>query len=243
MLGLGDLYKKENISQALHSIFKYNWKSEMWNHPGILRVYALNGESGLLICTWPKGERPGHAFFFADEVWCGIEYQVASHMIYEGMMDEGLQIVKGVRDRHKGDRRNPWDEFECGHHYVRSMASYALLLALSGFEYSAPEKHLSFTPRIFEDRFRTFFSTATGWGVFSQDAEDTGKVLTIDVKYGSLSLEKMDIPRFELRNKEIKITLDGQEIKSRLTEKMNRLQIEMDPIQMRQGQMMTISVR
>jgi len=105
---------------------------------------------------------------YTDEVWCGIEYQVASHMIYEGMIEEGLSLVMGTRRRHRGDRRNPWDEFECGHHYARSMASYALLLALSGFGYSAPEKRIAFSPKIFQDEFRVFFSVASGWGLYTQ---------------------------------------------------------------------------
>ena len=79
-------------------------------------------------------------FVYADEVWTGIEYQVAAHLIYEGCVEEGLEIVEAVRDRHDGVRRNPWDEVECGHHYARSMASWALLLALSGFHYDAADR-------------------------------------------------------------------------------------------------------
>jgi len=105
---------------------------------------------------------------YSDEVWCGIEYQVASHLIYEGFVEEGLAVVKGVRDRHDGTRRNPWNEFECGSHYARSMASYSLLLALSGFHYSAPAKRISFAPRIREENFACFFSVDSGWGVYRQ---------------------------------------------------------------------------
>jgi len=101
-------------------------------------------------------------------VWCGIEYQVASHLIYEGLVEEGLAIVKGARDRHDGTRRNPWNEFECGSHYARSMASYSLLLALSGFRYSAPAKRISFAPRIHKDNFACFFSVDSGWGMYRQ---------------------------------------------------------------------------
>ena len=123
MLNLGYLYDPENVRKTMYSIFKHNWRSDLTDHPSLLRIYAVGNEAGLIICTWPKGGRPGDPFYFADEVWCGIEYQVASHMIYEGMIDQGLSIVLGVRNRHRGYRRNPWDEFECGHHYARSMAS------------------------------------------------------------------------------------------------------------------------
>ena len=168
ILGLGYLYDPEKVHKALESIFRYNWRPTLWDHPSLLRVYALNDEAGLILCTWPKGGRPGYPVIYTDEVWCGIEYQVASHMIYEGMIEEGLSLVMGTRRRHRGDRRNPWDEFECGHHYARSMASYALLLALSGFGYSAPEKRIAFSPKIFQDEFRVFFSVASGWGLYTQ---------------------------------------------------------------------------
>src|SRR5690606_27376078 len=42
-------------------------------------------------------------------------------------------VVKAVRDRHDGRKRNPWNEAEFGHHYARSMSSWSLLTALSGF--------------------------------------------------------------------------------------------------------------
>ncbi len=242
MLGLGKLYDTNNIRNTLQSIFKYNWKPELWDHPGILRVYALNDESGLLICTWPKGERPGDAFFFADEIWCGIEYQVASHMIYEGMLEEGLAIVKGVRDRHRGDRRNPWDEFECGHHYVRSMASYALLLSLSGYRYSAPQKSMGFTPRIYQEDFKSFFSTATGWGVFKQKLDRAGAEFELDLRYGSLELEELDVPAVGSGKLEVTATFDGHRIVCNIERTKAGTRLSFDPVPMKKGHKLSFSV-
>ncbi len=192
MLGLGYLYKRTNVRKTLQSIFRYNWLPDLSDHFCSLRIYALNDEAGLLIGTWPRGERPGYAFWFCDEVWCGIEYQVASHLIYEGFVEEGLAIVRGVRDRHTGERRNPWDEFECGHHYSRSMASYALLTALSGFSYSAPEKRIGFAPRVHPEDFRCFFSVGSGWGVYSQK---TGEKTTVRLRvdYGTLEIQTLTL--------------------------------------------------
>ena len=79
-------------------------------------------------------------------MWTGIEYQVATHLVYEGLVDEGLDVVRAVRDRHDGLRRNPWNEVECGNHYARSLASWGLLLALSGADYDARAARLSFAP-------------------------------------------------------------------------------------------------
>ncbi|MGE5529151.1 MAG: hypothetical protein ACM3X6_08415, partial [Patescibacteria group bacterium] len=86
--------------------------------------------------------------------------------IYEGFVAEGLTIVKAVRDRHDGYRRNPWDEVECGHHYARSMASWALLTALSGFRYDMTAGEVSFAPAVNADDFACLWSTGRAWGIF-----------------------------------------------------------------------------
>jgi len=209
MLGLGYLYDKANVRAALQAIFRHNWRRTLHDHPCTLRIYAVNDEAGLLIATWPRGERPGYAFWFCDEVWCGIEYQVASHLLYEGMVEQGLAIVKGVRDRHRGDRRNPWDEFECGHHYARSMASYALLTALSGFTYSAAAQTIGFAPRLFESDFRAFFSVAEGWGLYAQKIRGREKDLSIRVDYGSLSLRRILTPLITRKATQVAVSFVG----------------------------------
>lgn len=165
------------------------------------RIYVLNDESGLLLCTWPNGGRPKEPFFYSDEVWPGIEYQVAAHLLYEGFVDEGLRIVKGVRNRHDGIRRSPWNECECGHHYVRSMASWAVLLALGGFRYDLVGKRnadgpfISFSPKINADDFSTFFSTAHCWGIYKQRRNKAGELeSSVEVLYGDLGETKLVEP-------------------------------------------------
>ena len=102
----------------------------------------MGHEGGLILCTWPNqaephGRKPTLPFIYSDEVWTGIEYQVASHLIAEGMVDEGVRIVKTARARYDGRVRNPFNEYECGHWYARAMSSYALLNSLSGARYEA----------------------------------------------------------------------------------------------------------
>jgi hypothetical protein len=129
---------------------------------------------------------------YADEVWTGIEYQVAAHLVYEGHVAEGLAIVRGVRDRYDGHRRNPWNEVECGSHYARALASWSELLALSGFSWSAPELRLGFAPRVSEGDFRCFFSAGAGWGVFSQRiAPREGFTAAVAVRYGEVRLRHL----------------------------------------------------
>ena len=209
MLGLGRLYDRRKVRKTLRSIFRYNWRANLSDHVCMLRIYALNDEAGLLIGTWPRGGRPGKPFWFTDEVWCGIEYQVASHLIYEGFVEEGATVVKGARDRYRGARRNPWDEIECGHHYARSMASYALLTALSGFQYSAPDAAIGFAPSVFDKDFRTFFSVASGWGQYSQRVRGKHAALAIRVDWGELAVGRIATPLIRKGSK-ITVTAAGR---------------------------------
>jgi uncharacterized protein (DUF608 family) len=193
VVGLGYLLEPEHVRSATSAIFEHNWLTDFWEHSNPQRIYALNDEQGLLLCSWPKGGRPEFPFVYSDEVWCGIEYQVASHLIYEGFVDQGLAIVKGLRDRHDGVRRNPWNEFECGSHYARSLASWSLLTALSGFNFDLPYGAIGFAPRLWADDFQCFWSTGTGWGQFSQRIAGDGVEVTLSVLSGTLPLRQLEL--------------------------------------------------
>ena len=167
--GPGPLLPGPASERPSESIFKYNCLTDFRTFSNVQRTYALNDEKGLLICTWPKGGRPGYSFVYSDEVWTGIEYQVAGHLIYEGLVEEGLAIVKGVRDRYDGVRRNPWNEIECGDHYARAMSPVGRCwTALSGQAYSGPEMRIGFEPKVNADDFRTVCTAGSGWGTYSQ---------------------------------------------------------------------------
>lgn len=191
-VGLGYLLPQKLVHKAVDSIYRYNWKPDLSQHACVQRCYALNEEAGLLLCTWPLGKRPKYPFPYADEVWTGIEYQVAAHLIYEGRIQEGLDIVRGVRERYNGERRNPWDEFECGHHYARALASWSLLLALSGFYYDAFQKRLAFQPRWQAEPFRCFFAAGNAWGTLLFNPRKEARV---NVLWGTLSLETICLPQ------------------------------------------------
>ncbi len=162
--GIGQVLDAAKVSSHLKSVHRYNLKKDLSAHANPQRPsYACGKEGGLLLCSWPKGGKLTLPFVYSDEVWTGIEYQAASHLILMGQVDEGLEIVRTCRDRYDGRVRNPFDEYECGHWYARAMSSYALLQALSGARYDAVEKVLYLSPKIQGD-FRCFLSTATGYG-------------------------------------------------------------------------------
>jgi uncharacterized protein (DUF608 family) len=195
VVGLGRLLPEHRIRQALASIYRYNFRVDLSDHVNPQRVFALNDEAGLVLCSWPRGGKPRYPFPYVDEVFTGIEYQVGAHLIYEGMVEEGLTLVRCARERYDGERRNPWDELECGHHYVRAMSSWSLLLALSGYHYSAPARSLSFAPRLRPEDFRCFFTAGEAWGSYVQRLDGRKQVHTLDLCWGSLTLERLGFPR------------------------------------------------
>jgi uncharacterized protein (DUF608 family) len=191
VFGLGYLLDPAHVATAVRSIFTSNFRAPIGGFSNVQRVYALNEEAGLLLCSWPHGNRPALPFVYADEVWTGIEYHVAAHLIYEGWIDEGLSVVKAVRDRYAGYNRNPWNEFECGHHYARAMASWSVKLALDGFTFSATDGRLGFAPKIHAAAYRTVWSTGTGWGEYAQNTAEGSYTLT--VRYGTQTLRRLDL--------------------------------------------------
>lgn len=188
MYGIETPLSGAQIRLALQSIFKNNFKTDLSQHANAQRPgYAMGHEPGLLLCSWPRGDKPTLPFVYSDEVWTGIEYQVASHLVAEGLVAEGLTIVKAARSRYDGRVRNPWNEYECGNYYARAMSSYALLAAASGFRYSAVDRKLHFGPRLSIRPFRCFFSTALGYGIISLDRH----IVTVELLEGELPVEKL----------------------------------------------------
>jgi non-lysosomal glucosylceramidase len=194
IVDLGKLLPAEHVRTALASIFRYNFLSDFSQFANVQRIYALDDEQGLLVCSWPRGKRPALPLVYADEVWTGIEYQVAAHLIYEGMVKEGLAIVEALRRRYDGVRRNPYNEIECGHHYARALASWSLLTALSGFAFSAPDKEIRFRPRLARAEFRCLYSAGVAWGSYRQRLAQGKLEAELSVEGGRLELARMRLP-------------------------------------------------
>jgi hypothetical protein len=193
--GLGALVDPAKIRKTLASIYKYNYRHSLQEHDSVERIYAVNDEAGLLICDYGNARRPQIPFPYFSEVWTGFEYEVAALMIWYGMEKEGIEIITNTRLRYDGQRRNPWDELECGHHYVRAMAAWAGLLALTGFRYHAGEQNVSAAPRTRPASFSSFWSTGTGWGTFSQVVRDASTRFRLSVLHGKLPLKSVDLAR------------------------------------------------
>jgi uncharacterized protein (DUF608 family) len=186
--GLKDPISEQEVKQHLASVYRYNFKTDLSNFSNPQRsTFAAGKDGGLLLCSWPKGGEPYLPFVYSNEVWTGVEYEVASHLIMEGAIKKGLAIVRTVSRRYDGTVRNPFDQYECGHYYMRSMSCYALLQALTGVRYDAVDKILYVDSRVGD--FVSFLSTGTGFGNVTYKRGKVG----LKVVYGSIEVKEIKI--------------------------------------------------
>ncbi len=193
MSGLGALVAPEKIRATLKSIYRYNYKRSLVEHNNTERTFALNDEASVVICDYGKAERPYVPFPYFAETMTGFEYTAAVLMMNWGMVNEGLECVRNTRLRYDGEKRNPWDEAECGHHYARAMSSWSAVVALSGFSYDGARSAVVAAPKISRDDFQCFWSTATGWGTFSQRIQEGRTVFEVKVFSGKLACRSCEI--------------------------------------------------
>jgi uncharacterized protein (DUF608 family) len=184
--GLGYLLDREHVRTTLQSIMRHNYREGFHDHFNHMRSFCLGDESGLLMASYPRGRRPTRPFPYYNEVMTGFEYSTAVHMLYEGLVDEGLRCFQAIRDRYDGRKRSPFDEAECGHHYARAMASWAGVLALTGFQYSAVTQSMAFAAQ----EGTHFWSTGYTWGTCEQRAASGGVQVTLNVQHGDLALRR-----------------------------------------------------
>jgi non-lysosomal glucosylceramidase len=220
-VGLGRVLPEKETRSALKSLWRYNFTPDVGPYrerykPG--RWYAMAGEAGLLMCSFPrsdwdyeqaKGKGADWAAGYFNECMNGFEYQAAGHMIWEGLVQEGLAVTRAVHDRYAPSRRNPYNEVECGDHYARSMASYGVFLAACGFEYHGPKGHIGFAPRLTPQNFKAAFTAAEGWGTFHQKAEGARLRAEIAVKRGQVRLATVALAA---TGKKARVTLGGRSV-------------------------------
>ncbi|MCB0022318.1 MAG: hypothetical protein KDD91_04730, partial [Caldilinea sp.] len=119
LYGLGEIFDPAQVRRANAAIYRHNFIPVMGDVYNPCRIYCLNDEGGLVICAWPEGStKPTIPAPYSQETMNGFEYSAAIHMIMDGLVDEGMTCVAALRKRYDGERRNPWNEFECGSNYA-----------------------------------------------------------------------------------------------------------------------------
>ncbi|MGJ8650338.1 MAG: GH116 family glycosyl-hydrolase [Opitutaceae bacterium] len=271
-VGLGRIIPKIETVSALNSIWKYNFAPDAGQYAldhvqieSAFRWYAMPGEAGLLMTTWPKGGAmeavPGNKLRskqnpkkfsgvggYFNECMNGFEYQVAAHMLYEGepnsaLVEKGLAITKAVHERYGAAKRNPYNEIECGDHYARSMASYGVFLAACGYEYHGPKGYLAFAPRIHPEDFKAPFTTAEGWGSFSQKVVQGIQTEKIELRYGQLTLNELAFGKATSSSaSQAKVEIDGKSLEVGFIEESGRYVLSFaNGLKLKEGQTLTVS--
>lgn len=215
-LGLGYIYDPEKVRQALRSVWKYNWAPDVGLFNEIyppFRWFITPGNAGLLVCTWPAGNHLREGVLYREEVWTGIEYQVAGHMVHEGMVEEALVICRAIHDRYHPSLANPYNEVECGDHYARALASWGVWLALGGFYCHGPRGILSFTPKITPEHFRAVYTVPDAWVMLEQIRQDVTQRNTVECVRGETRLNVLRLELPEGHSLKIaRVALDGKEV-------------------------------
>jgi hypothetical protein len=239
-VGLPRVLPEAETRAALASLWRYNFTPDVGPYREAYKAgrwYAMPGEAGLLMCSFPradwdyaqaKGKGPDWAAGYFNECMNGFEYQVASHMIWEGMLTEGLAVTRAVHDRYHPSRRNPFNEVECGDHYARSMASYGVFLAACGYEYDGPRAALAFAPRLTPENFRAAFTAAEGWGSLAVKSEGRSAKCEVVVRWGRLALKTLTLTvPAGLHPQRVSAHLAGKPVPAKLTVRDGRCTVEL----------------
>jgi uncharacterized protein (DUF608 family) len=258
-VGLGRIVAAAPARKALESLYRYSVAPDIGPYrsraDAIIkggRWYAMPGEGGLLMCTWPKGGaesaagKGGDAWAagYFNECMSGFEHQVASHMLFEGLVEEGLVVTRLIHDRYHAKLRNPYNEIECSNHYARAMASYGTFLAACGFEHHGPRGILGFAPRLTPDAFACAFTAAGCWGRFSQQRTAQEQTCEVEVRWGQLALSQLHLEAAaDQKWSGVSAVVDGAGVGCSLVQSGSRLTISFEPaIVVAQGSTLSVAI-
>jgi hypothetical protein len=233
-LDLPRVFPADRARTALANLFRYNLVADPVGYRSSspagtgARTYAAKNEPGMIMSVWPFGVSPtagsGWVGWYFNEVWTGMEYQAASHMMSEGLVDQSLAVVNAIHARYDATKRNPYNEIECSDHYARAMSSHGVFLAASGYAYHGPRGHLGFAPKITPESFQTAFTVAQGWGSYQQLRDGAKQTCRVDITYGQLKLSSLSFET-AAAPATITVTLAGNAVPSQNTVTGTRVDI------------------
>lgn len=243
-LGMGEILPSEMNKTAMSSVYKYNFTPDIatvysFTKPKT-RTLAASGEAAMVNGSWPKiAPMEFENTHDKSDIWTGLEYDAACNMINSSLLDEALVVIKAIDDRYDGAKRNPWNEIEGSDHYSRAMQSWNILRSLSGQSYDGPKGILRFDPKLNPQKFRSFFTTAEGWGSYSQELNNEVVTYTLDLKYGYLSLCELSLPRLNSSNT-YSCMLNGREISIGYYNIADKIIINFSQLNINSGDVLTI---
>ena len=252
-VGLGRVLNEDTTQTALRSLWKYNFARNLDAFDAQAdpkgRPYYADGEGGMILTANALGRETPYGVnsefaCYLNETMNGFEYQVGAHMIAEGMVKEGLAVLKTLDERYDGNKRNPFNEVECGDHYARSMASYGALIAISGFEYDGPARRIGFAPRLTPENFKAPFTAAEGWGSYRQRFVGGKMEVGLEVKHGQVPLRAMSlVPPSGMVLRKVSASLGGRPAGTIVATSEGRSEVVFEPaITVRAGQSLDLAL-
>ena len=252
-VNLGRILSKEKTMSALRSLWKYNYMPDVGPYIKVHaggRFYALAGEGGMIMNTNPSndpnpyGNAKAWQVGYFSECMSGFEHQVASHMMAEGMIKESLVLTRSIHDRYHAYKRNPFNEVECSDHYGRAMASYGTFLSACGFTYHGPKGEIGFSPKLTPENFKAPFTTAEGWGTYSQTRHVKTYNARVLVKYGKLMLNKFTAELAgDAKAAGVHVKLDDTPVECSFSQAGNRCEIAFhQPVSFSAGSVLAVTI-
>lgn len=252
-VGLERILSKEKTMSALQALWKYNYMPNVGPYIKTHsdgRFYALAGEGGMIMNTNPYnddnpyGNAKAWQVGYFSECMSGFEHQVASHMMAEGMIRESLVLTRSIHDRYHAFKRNPFNEVECSDHYGRAMASYGTFVTACGFTYHGPKGQIGFAPKLTPENFKAPFTSANGWGSYSQQRNENLLSAQLKVSYGNLNVKKFTV---ELDNNQkaakVEVKLNTKILASGFKQTGNKCEISLKNTQLiNAGKYLTLQI-
>ncbi|TWU34574.1 hypothetical protein Q31b_55280 [Novipirellula aureliae] len=259
-VGIDRNFPKDRTRQAMESLLKYNFLADFYGQSLKPRQYCEIDDGGMKMITWPKGPQPIPGMKYGDEVMTGFEYSAAVSLIQNGLLREGLMVLKVISDRYNGRLRtegvsdfangpwgysgNPFGDDECGKFYGRSLSVWSALIALQGFLYDGPAGRIGFRPVLNPFDHASFFTVAEGYGLFTQIKDAKQLNASIDLKEGQLRLTEVVLSAGEGRQaKSATMKLAGETLESRLVARGGEINLVLKtPLVMKADQQLDVEV-
>ncbi|HBO42881.1 MAG TPA: glucosylceramidase, partial [Planctomycetaceae bacterium] len=270
LVDLGWIYPEEHVRSAMRALFDYNFRTHFHGFTQSPRKFVVDDEAAMVQCTWPRGGRPEpeHTMLHADEVKVGISYSVAALMIRCGLLNKAFAVTRANADRYDGRLRtgldnspwgcwgysgNPFGDDCAGKFYVRALSTWSLLLACQGQIYNGPENLLGFDPAWRPEDHVSFFTTAKGWGLFSQrrakatqddQSNETTQEENISLKWGTLKLRRLVfVLPDDAKPGKVAVSINGNPVEATQTAEEQRLYIDLgDTRTLEAGDVLTVSI-
>ena len=94
LIGLGEIYDKNQLSSALSEMMKNNFKPTMRDFFNPWRIFSVNDEAGTVICDYPDDARkPAIPCAYCEETMIGFEYSFAGLLCSQGIFEDGFKVV------------------------------------------------------------------------------------------------------------------------------------------------------